>query len=73
MLSEDPGPYICPNGIENNNIQMLKVEVALKPQLEISDLKLLLCPPKGGLWVNLTAWWPMMSPHNCILNSRDKA
>lgn len=29
--------------------------------------------PGGGLWVRLTAWWPMMSFHTYILNSRNRA
>lgn len=29
--------------------------------------------PEGGLWVSLTAWWPMTSFHRYILNSRNRA
>lgn len=52
---------------------MLGVKLLSSPPLDIGDLKLLLGPPKGGLQVSLTAWWQKMSPHNYVLNSRNRA
>ena len=45
--------YLCPNGVEKNNLQVLAMKLFSSPRLDTGALKLRLCPPKrvdGSVW-----------------------
>ena len=47
--------YLCPSGVEKNNLQVLAMKLFSSPRLDTGALKFRLCPPKG---VDGSVWQP---------------